>query len=290
MKPGLLILVLLLGLGALLPGCAGSPRQPRTPQVVDGTEAGIDLVEATRSLKAQLKVAPEDPQTLLALGNVFARRGLYSEAIATFRTLTRVDDQHAVGWHNLALCYERQGLIREARAAAETAATLAPGNQMFVQEVQRVTALQRDGESGQRAFTEKVSQAYHALNRFDADGLKYAASLVEDLMRVWPEQSETWNAAGLVAVRQGDVVTGATRFDTAIERNPKALQARYNRALLAWQAGESALARRHLSALRNLLPVDDDRGRLYVDQLLGDLDAGKSPTDARFAAREFPVR
>jgi len=280
-----------IGLLALLavPACYGDPRPKDDPATTNGTESDLDLVATTRDLKAQLEASPGDPEVTEALANVYARRGLFSEAINTFKDLLADDPNNAVAWHNLSLCYERQELFREALAAADTAAEIVPGNEFFQQELLRMKAKQRNGESGERAFTAKLSKAYEALKRTDPDGPTYAAALIDDLMRNWPEQSETWNVAGIMALRLEEVTLAKERFDRAIARDPKALQARYNRALLAWREQDNATAKSQFEAILNLLPEEDDRARAYVGRLVEDLAADKSPEDSRIEAtvRQF---
>lgn len=280
----------LVGIGLLamlaVPACYSDAPAEDDPATVNGTETVLDLVAATRELKGQLAVRPGDPEVTEALANVYARRGLFGEAISTYKDLLADDPENAVAWHNLSLCYERQDLLREALAATEMAAELVPGNKFFQQELLRVKARQRDGESGERAFTAKLSKAYEALERTDPDGPTYAAALIDDLMRNWPEQSETWNVAGIMALRLEELTLAKERFDRAIARDPRALQARYNRALLAWREDDRGVAQAQFKAITNLLPEDDDRARAYVGRLLQDLAAGKSPAESRIEARE----
>lgn len=275
-----------LALAVVLFGLAGCGERSRVPEVRDGTERGIDLVAATVDLKARLQSAPGDVEAQFALANVYARRGLYAEAIPHYRQVVEAAPERAAAWRNLALCYERQGLMTDAQAAADKAMLLEPSNQLFQQDAARLALRVAGQESGERAFTMKVSEAYSALRRHDANGLLMAAALVDDLMRSWPEQAETWNVAGIVAQRQGELEEAIRRFDLAIARDPRTLQARYNRALLAWHQEDRTEAQRQLEALRQLLPKDT-RTRFYLKQLLDDLAAGKSPHEARIAAREF---
>ena len=57
-----------------------------------------------------------------------ARRGLWKEAVFRWERAIDFDPTYAEAWNNLAIGFEQQGLMDEAREAYETALDLAPNN------------------------------------------------------------------------------------------------------------------------------------------------------------------
>ena len=57
-----------------------------------------------------------------------ARRGLWKEAIFRWERAIDIDPTYAEAWNNLAIAFEQQGLLDQAREAYETALDLAPDN------------------------------------------------------------------------------------------------------------------------------------------------------------------
>ena len=69
-----------------------------------------------------------DARAQLDFGIEVARRGLWKEAVFRWERAVDLDPTYAEAWNNLAIGFEQQGLMDEAREAYETALDLAPNN------------------------------------------------------------------------------------------------------------------------------------------------------------------
>ena len=69
-----------------------------------------------------------DARAQVDFGIEVARRGLWKEAIFRWERAIDIDPTYAEAWNNLAIAFEQQGRLDEAREAYETALDLAPGN------------------------------------------------------------------------------------------------------------------------------------------------------------------
>ena len=69
-----------------------------------------------------------DAQAQVDFGIEVARRGLWKEAIFRWERAIDIDPTYAEAWNNLAIGFEQQGLLDQAREAYETALDLAPNN------------------------------------------------------------------------------------------------------------------------------------------------------------------
>ena len=69
-----------------------------------------------------------DARAQVEFGIEVARRGLWKEAIFRWERALELDPTYAEAWNNLAVAFEQQGMLEEAREAYETALDLAPDN------------------------------------------------------------------------------------------------------------------------------------------------------------------
>lgn len=69
-----------------------------------------------------------EAQAQVDFGIEVARRGLWNEAIFRWERAIDIDPTYAEAWNNLAIAFEQQGLLDQAREAYETALDLAPDN------------------------------------------------------------------------------------------------------------------------------------------------------------------
>ena len=74
-----------------------------------------------------------DARAQLDFGIEVARRGLWKEAVFRWERAIDLDPTYAEAWNNLAIGFEQQGLMDEAREAYETALDLAPNNMAIEQ-------------------------------------------------------------------------------------------------------------------------------------------------------------
>lgn len=77
--------------------------------------------------------ARSDAKAQVRFGIRVAQQGLWQEALYRWKRATEIDPTYAEAFNNLAVAYENQGQLDEARDAYERALELAPGNAMIQQ-------------------------------------------------------------------------------------------------------------------------------------------------------------
>ncbi len=89
--------------------------------------AGLTLVIACGAAAPRAQDR-SDAQAQVDFGIEVARRGLWKEAVFRWERAIDIDPTYAEAWNNLAIGFEQQGLLDQAREAYETALDLAPNN------------------------------------------------------------------------------------------------------------------------------------------------------------------
>ena len=77
--------------------------------------------------------ARDDARRQVQFGIEVAQRGLWREAIYRWERATEIDPAYAPAYNNLAIAYEQQGDLDQARTAYERALALDPGNDFITQ-------------------------------------------------------------------------------------------------------------------------------------------------------------
>jgi Flp pilus assembly protein TadD len=106
--------------------------------------SGIQGIMSVRVLAAALLifaclVSPaaadqrDDAKEQVEFGIQVAKRGLWREAIYRWERATQLDPTYAAAFNNLAVAYEHEGKLDQARAAYEKALELDPENTMIRQ-------------------------------------------------------------------------------------------------------------------------------------------------------------
>jgi Tfp pilus assembly protein PilF len=75
----------------------------------------------------------DDAKEQVEFGIQVAKRGLWREAIYRWERATQIDPTYAAAFNNLAVAYEHEGKLDQARAAYEKALELDPENTMIRQ-------------------------------------------------------------------------------------------------------------------------------------------------------------
>jgi tetratricopeptide (TPR) repeat protein len=70
---------------------------------------------------------PDSAAARYGIGVVFANKGLWPQAIVSFRGATRMDPDHLRAWNNLAVAYETVGRLDEGERAARRAIDISEG-------------------------------------------------------------------------------------------------------------------------------------------------------------------
>jgi len=77
--------------------------------------------------------ARSDAKEQVRFGIRVARQGLWNEALYRWKRASEIDPSYAAAFNNLAIAYEQQGLLSEARDSYEKALRLEPDNAMIRQ-------------------------------------------------------------------------------------------------------------------------------------------------------------
>jgi type IV pilus assembly protein PilF len=95
--------------------------------------------------------ARTDARTYVAFGIQMAQRGLWREAALQWTRAVEIDPTYAEAYNNLAIGYENQGNLAEARKAYEKALALEPDNpqirqnyELFMEINERVSSSRSD--------------------------------------------------------------------------------------------------------------------------------------------------
>ena len=82
--------------------------------------------QAIVALRAMLRVDPTDVYARSALGNLYARIGDRSSAIAEFRELVAIHREHAESWFNLGYLHDQRDELEDAERCFRRAVALRP--------------------------------------------------------------------------------------------------------------------------------------------------------------------
>jgi Tfp pilus assembly protein PilF len=91
---------------------------------------GVLLLILTGSVSAD---ARSDAKAQVEFGIEVAQRGLWREAIYRWERAAKIDPTYAAAFNNLAVAYEREGMLDKAREAYSRAVELEPKNEMVRQ-------------------------------------------------------------------------------------------------------------------------------------------------------------
>ena len=84
--------------------------------------------EALKQLQRAVAANEASAEIYRAMGHIQFEIGNFDEAAKSYRILTQVKPQYAMGWFNLAVCLERLSAWEDAAQAFHRASTLDPGN------------------------------------------------------------------------------------------------------------------------------------------------------------------
>jgi Tfp pilus assembly protein PilF len=85
------------------------------------------------SVTAAYADARSDAREQVQFGINVAQRGLWKEALYRWKRAAEIDPTYAAAFNNLAIAYEHEGQLDEARESYEKAVQLEPGNTMIRQ-------------------------------------------------------------------------------------------------------------------------------------------------------------
>jgi Tfp pilus assembly protein PilF len=85
------------------------------------------------SVTAAYADARSEAREQVQFGINVAQRGLWKEALYRWKRAAEIDPTYAAAFNNLAIAYEHEGQLDEARESYEKAVQLEPGNTMIRQ-------------------------------------------------------------------------------------------------------------------------------------------------------------
>jgi len=244
----------LVGLGALVGGCAFSHPEPANQArllVQKGRPA-----EAAQELEAYLRKRPEAVAERRLLIRVYASMGQMGRAQDQARALAQVlGPESPVPWVELGYALELDHRYDEALEQYDRAAEVAPRDPLGP-----LTAGLRAARWGESEWAEP--------------------RLVEALRRE-PRNAQAWHTLGLTRARLGDLEGARIAYQSGLRADPRALENRVGLATIALLRGDAAAALAEYDALVSARPnfADAHLGRSWALMKLGRLDDAQRALD-----------
>jgi len=168
--------------------------------------------EAVQLLSRAISSGFASPEIHRALAHIQFEREEFQEAAKSYRTLTHLKPQYAMGWFNLGVCLERMGAWDEALPVFQTCCTLDPKN-LEAQLGSGVCHLRMEDPKSALAFFDRCLQlapghedaafgkasALQSLRRPDEAAVIYQAILERD-----PQSDESLSNLVLIGMSKED--------------------------------------------------------------------------------------
>ena len=204
-----------------------------------------DLVAAKRLYEACLAAEPAHVEACHDLGVLALREGRRHVAMRHFRGVTAIHASHAGAWLNISLILCDQGDGVAARAAAETAVSLAPRSAMAHAALGHASSLLSDLDGAAAAYRRSLA--------IDGEAASVVARYADVLMRMGRRDASLVQYDRRLALQPRDLKAHAERLSALVS---------------CGRAGEADVQRRALAALVASRP--DDLGVLCEDYLQAD--------------------
>ena len=217
------------------------------------TNRGIALAregktsEAIAQFNESLRLKPDDPQTLMNLGNTLALLQRYPDAVRIFTQLIAFDPENAKAYFNLGTALAHQGSIAEAEKYFRKALQVSAG---FVEaEINLGIALMRQGKTDEAIDCltrvtaanpeEKDAHAYLGLAFAKQGKFKEAEKELLTAVRIDPEDARSRTNLGSVYARQGRTGEAIEQFQEVLRIKPDSKMAIRNLAILIRKTAET---------------------------------------------------
>lgn len=184
--------------------------------------------EAARAFTALVRQDEDDPVNHMSLGVALAGLGELDRAETEMRAALELDPVYVPGYHNLGLLLERRGRHEEAVASYRTALRFDPGYEPTRKALERleVPAEERVAATPEeRRVAQLLRDAVVEVQRGD---YKAAEVLVEEALRLAPDEAVVHQYSANVAFLQGDLVAARAALERALELDPTNAQLRRN--------------------------------------------------------------
>lgn len=146
------------------------------------------------------KTSPSSQSTHNNLGDVYARRKDYPNAILEFKKAVEINPNYSDAWHNLALTYQNAGQTEEAIKTYKHAISINPNLWQSY---------------------ENLAQIY-----FSQNNLREVRKVLESLIEINPKKSAYYVNLGIVDIREGKTEDARKEFLKALEVDPEDEEAR----------------------------------------------------------------
>lgn len=217
-----------------------------------------------------LRVEPQSRIALAGLAAVSVEAKEAKEAVAYAGRLAAASPESYEDWHNLGVCYYRQGLIRQAAEAFQEALKRQSDNLETRRGLAATLTSADDWDAARQAWetvlalapddTDALAQLGHLAEKA-GDKLRAEKNFKDIVTRV-PDHRDAWFRYGVLLLDRGDAAGAAEAFDRCLELKPDWADAAFNRALAKWRLGDRAAA---TAAFEQALDLDP-----------GSLDAAKA--------------
>ncbi len=201
-----------------------------------------DLAKAQETFEALVEVNPEDAQTRIQLGEVYATRRSWTEALEQFRKVVELEPMNLAGLLNLGrACYE----IREFQCAEDAlvrAASLDPDN---------------------RYAHVNLGRVYYESARYDK-----AVTVLRHVVELAPADARAWFMLGEALIREGRSIPEAIEaFEEGLSLDPNYVDGHITLGDLYVRTGDAGSAIREFELALRLNPQLESQLRSRIDDL-----------------------
>lgn len=172
-------------------------------------------------LREALRVKPEQPAALNALGAALETKSKFAEAEEEFRQALRAQPEYINARYNLANALAAEGKLE----AAE-------------EEFRRVVIAAPEDKAARERLAEALKESVAAAER--AGKLEEAATSYAELVNLVPGDAGVRNSYGVVLARRGAFAAAEKQFAAAVKSDPSNEVARRNLNLARQRAAERA--------------------------------------------------
>ena len=193
------------------------------------------LEEAAKETRYAVSMRPENTDYRNNLGDIYMRQGKIDEAVREFQGALKIKPNDIEAHNNLAAAYVNQG--RSTEAEKEFGSVLSS---------KKITE------------TETIDAHYNrGIHYMDLDKLDDAVKEFQAVLKINPNDTETYNNLAAVYLRQGKLEEASTEFKHAVTLRPDDPNIHHNRGIVLMKQGKPDEAAIEFQAALNLRPDSD---------------------------------
>lgn len=222
------------------------PASPRLVGAPVGDSASNETLARLDSAVAELKVYTILPLLQRAVVEIKADR--YREGGDLALKALEIDEHCGLAWHLLAITREKAGDYTGALKCFDSALRLTPEDPSIANDLGRLAyAMGMLGEAEKLFAKFLLSQpglpdAANNLATVQRDQFRFSEAIetLRPVLYANPTSALLWNTLGTIMVEQGDMDQALTFFNEALDHDPAAHKARYNRGNCRLSLGDIA--------------------------------------------------